>query len=287
MSEILADTLSKTKVLYSVSFLKLWFDKFNETYFKGELDNNIPLSWENSMDCNGCFCFSVDVFAKKIIPQGIKLKNNSINSFDAFRNVLVHEMLHYYADCYLNKATDSDWMEAIKLKMTKGEEGGEYLDILNLGEKKCHLGEWLRIANQLNAKHKELNITAFGDRDIGLMYNDNKIDYNNIHLVCVRYVNNDTGKENEKYKSYTSEKLKEVIKHIKDYKASKKKSKIEYYFYELELDRDKLAVTGFDESLGSESFTDSFLKYLRNSGVIKKGVIFLGKSDNYRSFSVV
>ena len=77
MSEILADTLSKTKVLYSVSFLKLWFDKFNETYFKGELDNNIPLSWENSMDCNGCFCFSVDVFAKKIIPQGIKLIGNT------------------------------------------------------------------------------------------------------------------------------------------------------------------------------------------------------------------
>lgn len=285
MNKITADSLSRTEIKYSSSFLDLWFDKFNKKYFNGKL-SDIPLDWDNSLDCNGCFCFSVDVFSKKAIPLRIKLKKSNINSFDYFRNVLVHEMLHYYVDCYVNEPTDEQWMQAIQLKMTKGEESGEYLDALNLGKDKCHLGNWAKLASKLNSENKELNITAFGDRDTGLMYDEPKVDYDNLHLVYVRYKNNDTGKQAEKYKTYTKEKFEDVIKHIKEYRK-KPTSKIEYFFYDFELDKDKLAVSGIGESLGSEAFNESFMDYLKKSGAIKKGVTFLGKTDNYRSFAVV
>ena len=116
MRKVLANSLSRTEIKYSSPFLNLWFNEFNKKYFNGKL-SDIPLDWDNSLDCNGCFCFSVDVFSKKVIPLGIKLKKSNINSFDSFRNVLVHEMLHYYVDCYVNEPTDEQWMQAIQLKM--------------------------------------------------------------------------------------------------------------------------------------------------------------------------
>lgn len=285
MTKVYADSLSKTEIEYTSSFIKTWFDKFNQKYFDNKL-NNINTNWDNSIDCNGCFVFSIDVFLKEITPLSIKLKPKNISSFDSFRNVLVHEMLHYYVDCFDSDLSDNDWLKAVQIKMTKGEQDKEFLDTLRLSSNKCHEGNWLKLANNLNSKYKELSISAFGDRDIGLSSSDT-IDYKNIHLMYVRYVDKEREKTLEKYKGYTKEKYNDVIKHIKEYKNSGKKSKIEYYFYDLEIDRNKLKVSGFSENLGNESFKEDYINYLKSSGVVKKGITLLGKTDNYKSFSVV
>ncbi|MBR2138648.1 MAG: SprT-like domain-containing protein, partial [Bacilli bacterium] len=277
-----ADTLSRTEVDYRDSFIEEWFDEFNRRYFHNKL-KDINVSWSSSMEYSGCFKYNVDVFAKTIYPIEIELNKKNINSFDSFRNVLVHEMLHYYVDCYVNKPTDEQWMEAVKLKMTKGETE-DYLNALDLGTDKCHLCNWQRLANELNSNHKELNITAFGDRDIGL--NNSKVDYNNIHLILIKYKNSDTGENVEKFKTYNKERLDEIKKQIKEYK-NKPISPREFYFYEIELDRKKLSTSGITELFGNETFNDNFLAYLRKSGVVTKDVTFLGKSNAYKRFSTV
>lgn len=280
--KVTADTLSRTEVDYRDSFIEEWFDEFNRRYFHNKL-KDINVSWRSSMEYNGCFKYNVDVFAKTIYPIEIELNKKNINSFDSFRNVLVHEMLHYYVDCYINKPTDEQWMEAVKLKMTKGETE-DYLNALDLGTDKCHLGNWQRLANELNSNNKELNITAFGDRDIGL--NNSKVDYNNIHLILIKYKNSDTGENAEKFKTYNKERLDEIKKQIKEYK-NKPISPREFYFYEIELDRKKLSTSGITELFGNETFNDNFLVYLRKSGVVTKDVTFLGKSNAYKRFSTV
>lgn len=275
------EVMSNVEVDYRDSFVEKWFKVFNEKYFSNKL-KSINVSWSSSMEYNGCFKYNVDVFAKIIYPLGIELNKSSISSFESFRNILVHEMLHYYVDCYINKPTNEQWMEAVKLKLTKGEE--TYLDALDLGTDKCHLGNWQRLANELNSKFKELNITAFGERDIGLF--SNKIDYDNIHLVLVKYKNNDTDETNEKFKIYNKERLDEIKKHVREYK-NKPISQKEFYFYEIGLDKNKLSSSGITETFGNEMLSDSFINYLKKSGIVTKDVIFLGKSDAYKRFSTV
>ena len=277
--EVMSD--SNVEIDYRDSFVEKWFKVFNEKYFSNKL-KSINVSWSSSMEYNGCFKYNVDVFAKIIYPLGIELNKSSISSFESFRNILVHEMLHYYVDCYINKPTNEQWIEAVKLKLTKGEEA--YLDALDLGTDKCHLGNWQRLANELNSKFKELNITAFGERDIGLF--SNKIDYDNIHLVLVKYKNNDTDETNEKFKIYNKERLDEIKKHVREYK-NKPISQKEFYFYEIGLDKNKLSSSGITETFGNEMLSDSFINYLKKSGIVTKDVIFLGKSDAYKRFSTV
>ena len=279
--KVKADALSKTEIEYKNSFANSWFAKFNSKYFNNKL-KDLDVRWVSDLEPNACFSYRVDVFQRKVIPVDIQLNKDNITRFDMFRNSLVHEMLHYYVDCYLLNPTDSEWFESLKLFSTKGDKDKAYLNVIGLGEDKCHLGNWELIARELNSKYSELNITAFGSKDIGLQ--SKKVDFDNLHLVCVRFKKD--GRSIEKYKTYDKEKFNEILKRIKEYK-SKTPSNSEYYFYELELDKNKLSTSGIEISIGNESFNESFIKYLNKSGVIKKGVKLLGKTNVYKPFYVV
>lgn len=280
MKKVIADALSSSTVSYTEAFLRRWFTYFNKKYFNNTLDI-IDLSWDSSIEPNGFFEYYTDVYARKVDPKQIVLNKDNITGFDFFRNTLVHEMLHYYVNCYVNKYTDEQWKEAVILSMTKGREA--VADCLNLGKNKCHLGNWATLAKQLNSKHKELNITAFGARDIGLT--NDKENYEDLHVIYV-LTEDGTGRKQEKYKAYTTDKLKEVKDKIKEYK-NKQNSDIEYRFYELEIDKDKLSTSGIRSSIANECFSSEYVDYLKKSGVIKKGVIYLGKTNNYKRFSTV
>lgn len=92
--------------------LKYYFDKFNKTYFNGVLAP-IPLDWMKGTRLHGYFSHRTDMINRKFIPVCIKLNLNACGTYAAFRNVFVHEMLHYYVHCY-TELPPENWDFAIR-----------------------------------------------------------------------------------------------------------------------------------------------------------------------------
>lgn len=132
--------------------LQKYFKIFNDKYFDGKLDP-IPLRWFKGTGRHGAFRHRTNLMANKIEPIEIMLNINASGTFAAFRNVFVHEMLHYYVDVYIG-LPEQNWERAKWCAFRNDRRG---LNIaLRATPETCHSFEWKRIANELSEKYPEL-----------------------------------------------------------------------------------------------------------------------------------
>ena len=149
-------------------FCQKAFDKFNTKYFEGKLAK-LPFEIKNIPGVCGQFSFSSDFGNKKFIPKCIRINTNNEWTLSSFRDTLVHEMLHYYVDCYDNDLTEDDWREALFYFLRNNKRKAR--SILGISDATCHGGKWLKLAKELNKKYPELSITrntfinAYAEKD--------------------------------------------------------------------------------------------------------------------------
>lgn len=138
--------------------LKKYFNIFNEDYFDGKLDP-IPLTWFKAQTKHGYFLPSFKIKEQKCYPVKIGLNLNACGTFAAFRNVFVHEMLHYYVDVYIGLPKEN-W-EMAEYYANRGDRHRVRTNLHNTPET-CHAYEWARLAKELNEKYPELgNIETY------------------------------------------------------------------------------------------------------------------------------
>ena len=132
--------------------LKYYFDKFNKTYFNGVLAP-IPLDWMKGTRLHGYFSHRTDMINRKFIPVCIKLNLNACGTYAAFRNVFVHEMLHYYVHCY-TELPPENWDFAIRRAALRDRTAVKRA--LRTSDETCHKFEWKRLADKLSEDYPEL-----------------------------------------------------------------------------------------------------------------------------------
>lgn len=154
--EVTIDETEYQTIEIDNDFCEKAFDKFNQKYFEGKLAK-IPFEIKNIPGCEGQFSFSVNYREKKFIPNCIRMTNKDTWTLSSFRNTLVHEMLHYYVDCYDNGLTDEDWNSSIYYFLRGNKRKAR--SIIGTSDAACHSGNWLKFAKELNKKYPELCIT--------------------------------------------------------------------------------------------------------------------------------
>lgn len=132
--------------------LKYYFDKFNKTYFNGVLAP-IPFEWMKGTRLHGYFSYRTDLANRKFIPVCIKLNLNACGTYAAFRNVFVHEMLHYYVHCHTELPAEN-WDFAIRRAALR--DRAAVRRALRSSDETCHKFEWKRIADKLSEDYPEL-----------------------------------------------------------------------------------------------------------------------------------
>lgn len=132
--------------------LKYYFNKFNDTYFDGKLAP-IPLEWASMTNTFGFFKHRPDMQNRKIVPICIKLNKNACGNYADFRNTFVHEMLHYYVDCYIG-LPEENWNAAIIA--AKFHDKARLNRALRCTAELCHEFDWKRLAIELSEKYPEL-----------------------------------------------------------------------------------------------------------------------------------
>lgn len=132
--------------------LKYYFDKFNKTYFNGVLAP-IPFEWMKGTRLHGYFSYRTDLANRKFIPVCIKLNLNACGTYAAFRNVFVHEMLHYYVHCHTELPSEN-WDFAIRRAALR--DRAAVRRALRSSDETCHKFEWKRIADKLSEDYPEL-----------------------------------------------------------------------------------------------------------------------------------
>ena len=137
-------------------FCEKAFDKFNTKYFEGKLAK-LPIELKSIPGISGQFGSSTDFTNKKFIPHTIRINKDREWTYSSFRDTLVHEMLHYYVDCYDNGLTDEDWQSALFYFLRGNKRKAR--SILGTSDAACHSGNWLKFAKELNKKYPELSIT--------------------------------------------------------------------------------------------------------------------------------
>ena len=155
-AEVEIDSSDYQKIELTPDFLSDAFDKFNAKYFDNKLEK-IKVTLDDDMKGNvGQFVYSIDFSGRTFKPWGIKIDKYCQSSLAEFRNILVHEMLHYYVHCY-TEIPEEDWQEAY-FYYCRGNKR-KYKSLLGCSDATCHNGVWLKMAKQLNSKFKELAIT--------------------------------------------------------------------------------------------------------------------------------
>ena len=132
--------------------LKYYFNKFNQDYFGGVLEP-IQLGWIKATKLHGYFRPRIKLKERKFTPVHIMLNINACGTYAAFRNVFVHEMLHYYVDCY-TELPEANWKEAIRCAEDNDETGCKRA--LRSTPETCHLYTWKQMADELSEKYPEL-----------------------------------------------------------------------------------------------------------------------------------
>lgn len=177
--EVQYDASEYQEIELNQEFLEKAFNKFNEKYFDNKL-NPIPLKIMD-MEENGKFTYIIHYYDKKFEPIEIKINPRCKQSFSLFRNVLVHEMLHYYVSTYYLPDEDT-WAKAL-CEALRGKRK-KSLATLGCSPSTCHGGEWLKLAKKLNSTYKELAIT----RNTFISYSENKDKVNVIEQLKDAYV---------------------------------------------------------------------------------------------------
>ena len=167
------------------AILKKYYKEFNEKYFNNKLPD-IPLKWKNFKTFNGYFKFTYNWADMKLNPIEISINRAVASSFIAFRNTLVHEMLHFYVDCIDSRITKEMWGQALKYRVFGGRYGKQAIaNALGTSDEKAHTGRWLELAEQFNEQYEELYITRKSLNVDALIEDDDdlKAKYKDIHIV--------------------------------------------------------------------------------------------------------
>ena len=153
--------------------LKMYFYIFNDKYFDNKL-KGIPLKTVdfNTTKVKNSFGYTdtfIDYRNHKLITLDISINKDRISNFIGFTNTLVHEMLHYYVNTFYQPSINL-WNEVDKLiekNHINDDNVNQYIDqmkkILKIDDISSHEGKWKIMADELNNKFKELNITDVGN----------------------------------------------------------------------------------------------------------------------------
>jgi hypothetical protein len=128
------------------------FKEFNDKYFGGQLK---PIKIELVEDVKedyGDFIFGIDYINQNIKSISITLNKEKIHSYEEFRNILVHEMVHYY----VNEQYKPD--KTIWDCLLIDEPVSEKLEILGISDNMNHKGKWKMMADKLTQNYDELFI---------------------------------------------------------------------------------------------------------------------------------
>lgn len=155
-AEVEIDSCDYQKIELTDEFVNQAFDKFNSKYFNNKLDK-LNVKIKPLENCMGQFIYSINFRSQKFEPTVILIDTRCNVSLSQFRKTLVHEMLHYYVNCYDNGLTEKDWYEAYHYYCRGNKR--KMCSILNCSDATCHNGIWLKKAKELNKKFKELGIT--------------------------------------------------------------------------------------------------------------------------------
>jgi hypothetical protein len=137
-------------VEYTEVYLQKYWDLFNARYFDGKL-KQVPLKWSNHMKNWGLTYSEYDYNANKIITTKILLNKKAMKTFDRFRLVLVHEMVHQWV--YQN-VSQKEINEVIKSGVKP--QSSKFWYKLRLSAKYEHLGKWLEKTKELIANFREI-----------------------------------------------------------------------------------------------------------------------------------
>ena len=153
--------------------LEQYFYIFNDKYFNNKLKglkfNVVDFNTTAQKNSFGYIETFIDYKNHKLITLNISINKDRIGNYNGFRNTLVHEMLHYYVNTYFQPNTNT-WKLVDKLveknKITD-DNVKQYItqmtNILKIDDVSSHEGQWKIMADQLNSKFKELNISEFGN----------------------------------------------------------------------------------------------------------------------------
>lgn len=155
------------------------FDEYNEKYFNGELpalkmvvNNDLGQIW-------GQFNYITQLDEKSITPIQIQLNMKELKNEYLFRNVLIHEMVHYW-DCLKNPPSVEEWKKADTIKENWGDFVVAHADnelirtiywsainnVIGLHTENDHSPEFKEKCHELNEKFTELHLneSAFGPK---------------------------------------------------------------------------------------------------------------------------
>lgn len=150
-----------TFVLDEVSLNK-YFDEFNKKYFDNKLNKPELVIIDNkNVSFIGNHSFIINPVKECIDCNKLIINKAKIQTFDDFRNALVHEMIHNYVNLK-NQPKQNQW-DLLNIQFTLEELKDknnlkEIYDILNVNENQNHNGLWKKMANELNINNDELNI---------------------------------------------------------------------------------------------------------------------------------
>lgn len=124
-----------------LKFIYKKFDEYNERYFNGELpalkmviNNDLGQIW-------GQFNYFTQLDKEIISPVQIQLNMKELKNVYVFRNVLIHEMVHYW-DCLKNPPSVVEWANANAIK----EKWGDFV-VQHADNELIRLGYWSAINN--------------------------------------------------------------------------------------------------------------------------------------------
>lgn len=155
------------------------FDEYNEKYFNCELpalkmvvNNDLGQIW-------GQFNYITQLDEKSITPIQIQLNMKELKNENLFRNVLIHEMVHYW-DCLKNPPSVEEWKKADTIKENWGDFVVAHADnelirtiywsainnVIGLHTENDHSPEFKEKCHELNEKFTELHLneSVFGPK---------------------------------------------------------------------------------------------------------------------------
>ena len=175
----------------TVPLLKAKFDEYNTKYFSGKLPD-IEITVNKKHSPLGFYRDKGNVQTGKFEHVLISISNRFALSEAGLRNLLVHEMLHMWytenfdnlypgagkemlgilktfreqARIYNSKPSyERNAYEKRRIQRYLDEYKYYHKDVYHLAPETCHFGKWAEMAEKMNKKYPELNITPTCDLD--------------------------------------------------------------------------------------------------------------------------